>query len=207
MHLFKRYWPALMGFVSIYFVWLIPSYLLGADYWDSYAYRFGDHIILALFNAVAFLFIARRILGRISFWELLWSVVLAIFLGLGMLAVPVFLGFWLDPLVKVVQTGEFDYRFIDMYHAGFIFVQFTFLIWICFIVSLRKPSARNILWLLSLYVMTGLFIAIGVLGDAEFRASSLWVQVIGVGAFPVFALFTFGRQIWHVFTIALAQED
>ncbi len=170
----KHPWAAAaLGFLSIYIVWALPAiFVFNWSEWFSWAYKYGDHLVLPTFNAIAFYLLAKN-KGKIP----RWSVGVAVLCGL-------LLVFFEPDASAFREAGEVDLG-ARLYHTVFIFLEFSFIVFMLLLYPfvprtyaplwgrLRLKSCFGIANVTLLYMLIGLFLWFTQGADAWFHDFSL----------------------------------
>lgn len=159
---------ALLGFASIYIVWLIPSWILGWNEWSSFAYRYGDHIVLPLFNALAFLFLSKS--KRIPTKTILLSFLV-------ILPAATLIAFF-EPNSSSARETETLLPFLQLYHSIFIFIEFSFIIFMCGVFPFLPQAFAPKGPMTVLYLLMGCFLGLVFIGDASMHDFPLWEKIL-----------------------------
>lgn len=145
---------ALLGFLSIYGIWIIPSWIFQWDSLDATVYALGDHIVLPIFNCLAFAILPAVRLK--PYWK--YAVfVPPLLVGTGV-TVTLFAG---DN--QKMLGGEIDTQ-LDILHILFTFAELNFIVFTCALFSfLPHRRIRNeILIFTLLYILVFSFLIVAV---------------------------------------------
>lgn len=156
---------AILGFLSVYIVWALPALPLFFNWgeWFSYAYAYGDYLVLPLFNAVSFWMIAKRKcagkIGTIPRWSLVVLVVSALFIV-----------FFEPDASTALETGDLP-ESIVVYHGVFVWLEFAFILFmLCIYCFSWRAWAYASLWASSvLFFLVAVFLGFVHIADAWFH--------------------------------------
>jgi len=170
----KHPWAAAaLGLISIYIVWAIPAiFVFHWNEWFSWAYKYGDHFVLPMFNAIAFFLLAKN-RGKIP----RWSICIAILCG-------ALLVFFEPDASAFREAGQVELG-ARLYHTVFVFLEFTLIVFMLLLYPfvprtyaplwgrLRLKSCFGIANVTCLYMLIGLFLWFAQGADAWFHDFSL----------------------------------
>lgn len=170
-----KYSAAILGFLSIYIVWAIPALILGWNEWFSYAYTYGDHLVLPLFNALAFWLIAhvRRVKGKIPLKTVLLSL-LVIFPA-------VFLIAFFEPDASYARETLVIHSGLRIYHSVFVVLEFSFVLFMCLIYPFLRKSYAPVIPVGFLFLLIAVFLALVFWPDDHLRPFPLWEKLTPIG--------------------------
>lgn len=136
---------AALGFLNVYAVWFMPSiFVLHWEQWHSYAYMFGDPIILPLFTALSVWLLTKN---RAKIPP--WSIMAAVASGL-------FLTFFEPELLTARKNGEISLALA--YHGAFEFLQFSFILFMLAMYPFLSKTYAPIKAVTPLYFLIGIFL-------------------------------------------------
>lgn len=170
-HIMLRHpWSAaIIGFLSIYIVWVIPALFL----WDigflSNAYIFGDRIILPLFNAISFYLYSK------SKQRIPWQVIIPI------LILSAFLVIFFEPDASDFRRSGYISDVIRAYHSGFIFLEFSLIILMCWVYPLLSGVYRPWPAIAALVILIEFFLVLVFITDDHIHSFPLWEKAITAG--------------------------
>ena len=142
--LFKRHpkFAAILGFFSSYIFWAIPAAppFINWSEWSSYAYVYGDHLVLPLVNAQSFWLLAKnkaRIPKKAIFVPFAVAIVLTVLF---------------EPDASAFLKAGSVESIARAYHSGFIALEFGFIVFMCGV----YPYLRGVyapLWAIGIVVL------------------------------------------------------
>lgn len=171
------------GFLSVYVVWFVPSLFWGWNGWSSFAYAFGDPIVLALFNALALYLISKR--KRKIPLRSLFVVVPA---GL-------FITFFEPDASSARQAGAISWN-INTYHGIFIFFEVS----LAFFMTAVYPFLKDVFnvqpfLLFILFLLITCFLAFVFGPDDSINKFPLWIKAVPIGLLWIsFSVFMIDRR-------------
>lgn len=143
----------LAGFCGVYIFWIIPSWIFGWNGWDSPVYVFGDHVILPLFNGIAF--------GALSYAKPKFKVKKMIILW-GALVCPIALALiFFDPnTIELQRQGV--HNILELHHVIFIFLELSFIIFMLGVYpfTISKYEEYAPIYIVILYLLVTAFMTI-----------------------------------------------
>lgn len=143
-----------IGFFSIYVVWAFPALYIKWNEWFSFAYLYGDHIVLPLFNAVAFWLLAKN-KGKIPLW------IIPAVLVPGVLLIIFF-----EPNASAfLEAGTID-SINKAYHSGFVALEFSFIIFMLGIYPFLRGSYAPLSAILVLVLLMVTFLGFVNIADS-----------------------------------------
>lgn len=164
-HYIKTIWDkmwgrAIVGFLSVYIIWLIPSWIF---HWTDLSplgpinlaedslYIFGDHIILPLFNAVAFTLLPNKPKIGLKYIPLFLMFLTAIAILLGSFDVD----------TQILLRQEVD-KGIDVLHVVFTFIEVSFIVFMCAVFPFwqNENNAPKLARVTLLYILVACFIVV-----------------------------------------------
>lgn len=153
----KRYpvVAAILGFFSIFFVWAIPSYIIRWSEWFSFAYLYGDHIVLPSFNAVSFWLLAKNT-GKIPRMAIAIPILLSV----------LFVVFFEPDASSFLKAGSVS-SIGEAYHSGFIALEFSFILFMCGVYPFLRGTYAPLLHVLVLILLIEAFLAFVNIPDAR----------------------------------------
>ncbi|MFY9457630.1 MAG: hypothetical protein WAP23_01730 [Candidatus Spechtbacterales bacterium] len=182
--LMRHPWVAgILGFFSIFFVWAIPAYLLNWNEWFSFAYLYGDHIVLPIFNALSFWLLAKNKF-RIPLWKAL-------------VVVPggILIAFFEPDASSFLEAGSVS-SYLKLYHSTFVFLEFSFILFVMLYPFLRGTTYAPARVVLALVVLMGLFVMFVFIPDDRLHDIPLWQKVATVGLLAAtYVAFIFHRKL------------
>lgn len=173
----------ILGFLSVYIVWFIPSLFWGWNGWTSFAYTFGDPIILSLFNGIAFYMLSKR-KRKIPIWSIL-------------VVVPggLFITFLAPDEFYAMHPGMIGWN-ITIYHGIFVFFQFSFILFMFMV----YPFSKDIFYIqpfliLMLFLLITCFLAFVFGPDDGVNKLPLWIKTTAIGLlWATFIFFVIDRK-------------
>ncbi len=172
-HILLRHpWSAaIIGFLSIYTIWAIPALFLWNNGVFSYAYIFGDRIVLPLFNALAFYLISKSKQKNI-YWAI--GVVVSFCLAIGLVL------FFEPDASSFLKAGSVN-DVITAYHSAFITLEFAFIIFMCWVYP-NLPRVFNP-WpaIAALVLLIECFLILVFVTDDYLHDFPLWEKALTMG--------------------------
>jgi len=160
---------AIIGFLSIYIVWVIPALFFWNIGFLSYSYIFGDRIFLPLFNAIAFYLYSK------SRQNIPWQAIIPVFI------LSAFLVIFFEPDASALRKAGHVSDITKAYHSSFIFLEFSFVIIMCWIYPLLPRSYKPWPAILALVLLVECFLALVFVADDHVSKYPLWEKVITMG--------------------------
>lgn len=164
---FKRHpvVAGIMGFFSIFVVWALPSYAIRWNEWFSFAYVYGDHLVLPLFNAISFWLLAKNT-GKIQKLAIAAPILLAV----------LFVVFFEPDASSFLKSGSVD-SLSEAYHSGFVALEFSFILFMCGVYPFLRGTYAPLIRMLVLVLLIETFLAFVNIPDARLNDLSLLERV------------------------------
>ena len=182
--LMRHPWVAgILGFSSIFFVWAIPAYFLDWNEWFSFAYLYGDHIILPIFNGLSFWLLAKNKF-RIPLWKAL-------------VVVPggILIAFFEPDASSFLETGSVS-SYLKLYHSTFVFVEFSFILFVMLYPFLKGTTYAPARVVFALVMLLELFLLFVFIPDDRLHDIPLWQKVAAAGLLAAtYVAFIFRRKL------------
>lgn len=166
----KRPLPAAaLGFLSVYIVWATPAFIWGWNEWFSLAYKYGDHIVLPLFNAISFWLIAKM-QEKICLRTILLS---ALVIVPGALLIVFF-----EPDASAArEAGTIGFN-LSTWHGVFIFLEFSFVLFMCGVYPFLRQAYNHFAAITALFLFIECFLLLVFVGDSSLHSFSLWQKIL-----------------------------
>ena len=173
---------ALAGLCSVYGIWIIPSWIFGWNYWDAPVYVFGDHLILPLFNIVAFITIFLGKSRIVKKKRLFLSLLIVVPIALALL--------FFEPNTLLLKREGVN-NILELYHVIFILLELSFIVFILGVLPfLLTTRDRHMPFLFAvLFILVTAFVSI-VLSTNELP---LWKPVVTLSLICASSLFVMHR--------------
>jgi hypothetical protein len=184
-HILLRHpWSAaIIGFCSIYIVWVIPALFFWNLELISYAYIFGDRIFLPLFNAVAFYLYSK------SKQKIPWQAIIPV------LILCVFLVIFFEPDASAFRKTGHVSDIVKAYHSFFIFVEFSFITLMCWIYPFLRRSYKPWPGIVALVLLIEGFLVLVFVADDQLNNFPLWEKILTAGFLALsFVAYTLNRK-------------
>lgn len=160
---------AVLGFLSVYAVWAAPAFIWGWSEWFSLAYKYGDHIVLPLFNAISFWLVAH-IKERIPLRVILLS---------SLVIVPgsVLIVFFEPDASAAREAGTIGFN-LSAWHGVFIFFEFSFILFMCGVYPFLKQAYAHFAAITALFLLIECFLLLVFVGDSSLHSFLLWQKIL-----------------------------
>ena len=170
--------PSILGVASVYTVWGIWGILLGwgqGIYGFSYTYMVGDHAILPLFNAIAFVLLWKKP-KRIS-----WKTTL-VSLAVIPAAVGILMAFFEPDTSSLRENGSLNSSevsgVLQWLHLFFIFGEACLVVFMTAVYPFLRRTWKPVLPITVLYALIEVFLSLLFVLDSNIVAFPLWIEAL-----------------------------